>query len=57
MGVLTEMDTYEGNTKTGTTTVKLLPVEQEYYYYFTLTGLTAIQMNELALPCGSGECL
>ncbi len=40
------MDTYEGNTKTGSTTVKLLPVEQGAYYYFTLTGLTAIQMND-----------
>ncbi len=44
--MLTEMDTYEGNTKTGTTTVKLLPVEQGNYYYFTLTGLTAVQMND-----------
>ncbi len=44
--ILTEMDTYEGNTKTGTTTVKLLPVEQGNYYYFTLNGLTAIQMND-----------
>ena len=40
------MDTYEGNTKTGSTTVKLLPVEQGSYYYFTLTGLTAVQMND-----------
>ncbi|MBR6825950.1 MAG: hypothetical protein IKM59_05310 [Oscillospiraceae bacterium] len=40
------MDTYEGNTKTGTTTVKLQPVEQGNYYYFTLTGLTAVQMND-----------
>ncbi len=44
--VLTEMDTYEGNIKTGTTTVKLLPVDRGYYYYFTLTGLTAVQMND-----------
>ncbi len=44
--MLTEMETYEGNTKTGTTTVKLLPVEQGDYYYFTLTGLTAIRMND-----------
>ncbi|MBP3413559.1 MAG: hypothetical protein J6K89_09905, partial [Oscillospiraceae bacterium] len=40
------MDTYEGNTKTGSTTVKLLPVDQGSYYYFTLTGLTAVQMND-----------
>ncbi len=40
------MDIYSGNNKTGSTTVKLLPVEQGAYYYFTLTGLTAIQMND-----------
>jgi len=44
--VLTEMDAYEGNAKIGTTTVKLLPVEQGSYYYFTLNGLTAVQMND-----------
>ncbi len=26
--------------------MKLLPVDQGYYYYFTLTGLTAVQMND-----------
>ena len=40
------VDTYEGNTKTGTTVIKLLPVDQGYYYYFTLEGLTAVQMND-----------
>ena len=40
------MDIYEGNNKTGSTTVKLLPVERDKYYYFTLTGLTAVQMND-----------
>jgi hypothetical protein len=40
------VDIYENNTKTGTDTVKLLPVEQEYFYYFTLEGLTAVQMND-----------
>ena len=44
--VLAEIDTYDGNTKTGTKTVKLLPAEQENYYYFTLTGLTAVHMND-----------
>ena len=44
--VLAEIDTYEGNTPTGTETVKLLPVEQGNYYYFTLTGLTAVHMND-----------
>ncbi len=42
----TMIDTYEGNSKTGTITVKLQPVEQGSYYYFTLTGLTAVQMND-----------
>ncbi len=40
------LDTYEGNEKTGTKTVRLEPVEKGYYYYFTLTGMTAIQMND-----------
>ncbi len=44
--VLSEMDVYQGNTKTGTKTVKLLPVEQGNYYYFTLDGLTAVHMND-----------
>jgi len=44
--LLTELETYEGNSKTGTTTVKLLPVDQGAYYYFTLIGLTAVQMND-----------
>ncbi|MBR6825776.1 MAG: InlB B-repeat-containing protein [Oscillospiraceae bacterium] len=30
----------------GTKTVKLLPVEQGSYYYFTLSGLTAVNMND-----------
>ena len=38
--------TYEGNDQSGTRTVKLLPVEQGSYYYFTLNGLTAVQMND-----------
>ena len=44
--VLAEVDTYNGNTKTGVKTVKLLPTEQGNYYYFTLTGLTAVNMND-----------
>ena len=40
------VDTYEGNEKTGTTTIRIRPVESEYYYYFTLDGLTAVQMND-----------
>ncbi len=44
--VLAEVDVYEGNIKTGTETVRILPVEQGNYYYFTLTGLTAVKMND-----------
>jgi hypothetical protein len=40
------VDTYSGNTKTGTTTLRIEPVENGNYYYFTLNGLTAIQMND-----------
>ena len=32
--------------ESGTKTVKLLPVEQGSYYYFTLSGLTAVNMND-----------
>ena len=44
--VLAEIDTYEGNEKTGTKVIKIEPVEQVSYYYFTLTGLTAVHMND-----------
>ncbi|MBR4308912.1 MAG: hypothetical protein IKT58_04860, partial [Oscillospiraceae bacterium] len=44
--VLAEVDTYAGNVKTGTDTVKLRPADQGNYYYFTLTGLTAVKMND-----------
>ena len=40
------IDSYEGNEKTGTTTLRITPVENERYYYFTLDGLTAVQMND-----------
>jgi len=33
-------------TADGTITRKIYPVENGYYYYFTLDGLTAIQMND-----------
>ena len=39
--MLTEIDL-----ETGIKSVKLLPVEQGNYYYFTLTGLTAVNMND-----------
>ena len=40
------LETYEGNEKTGTLTLRIDPVENGNYYYFTLNGLTAIQMND-----------
>ncbi len=40
------IDTYDGNEKTGTTTIRTDPVESGYYYYFTTDGLTAVQMND-----------
>ena len=44
--LLTELDVYEGNVKVGTRTIRILPVDQGNYYYFTLTGLTAVHMND-----------
>ena len=44
--VQAEIDTYTGNTKTGTRIVTLYPVDRGNYYYFTLTGLTAVHMND-----------
>lgn len=38
---------FEGNTQTGTRTVKVEPVLTGNYYYFTLTGITAINMNDV----------
>ncbi len=44
--VESNMDLYEGNVKTGTEILRLEPVDMGYYYYFTLTGITAVQMND-----------
>jgi hypothetical protein len=38
---------YEGNTQTGTSTVQIQPVVNGKYYYFTLTGITAVRMGDL----------
>ncbi len=38
---------YEGSDLVGTTTVTLQPEDKGSYYYFTLTGLTAVQMNDV----------
>ncbi|MBR6825354.1 MAG: hypothetical protein IKM59_02290, partial [Oscillospiraceae bacterium] len=43
------IETYSGNAKTGTTVVRILPEERGNYYYFTLTGLTAVNMNDRIL--------
>jgi hypothetical protein len=40
------MDVYDGNTAIGTKTVTLLPTDEGNYYYFTLTDLTAVRMND-----------
>ncbi len=37
---------YEGNTLTGSTTLTLTPTEKNGYFYFILTGLTAVKMND-----------
>ena len=41
-----EKDLYEQNEKVGTKNIRLLPVDQGSYYSFTLTGLTAVHMND-----------
>ena len=40
------VDCYEGNQHTGTSTLRMEPVLNGNYYYFTLNGLTAVQMND-----------
>jgi hypothetical protein len=40
------LETYDGNEKTGTQTLRVEPVDRGYFYYFTLDGLTAVQMND-----------
>ena len=37
---------YEGNELTGTSVVRVEPVANGTYYYFTLTGITAIRMGD-----------
>ena len=38
---------YEGNLQTGTSTVQINPVVSGNYYYFTLTGITAVRMGDM----------
>ncbi len=40
------LEIYEGSEKTGTHMIRIAPVENGNYYYFTLNGLTAVQMND-----------
>jgi len=41
-----EVDTYTGNEKTGTAVLKLAPEYIDGFYYFTVDGLTAVNMND-----------
>ncbi len=41
-----EVPLYEGNLRAGSKTLILQPVEKSGLYYFTLDGITAIQMND-----------
>ena len=38
---------YMGNELVGTSTIKIQPIENGDYYYFTLTGITAVQMGDM----------
>ena len=42
-----EIPVYEGNMQTGTRTVTLEPTVNGYFYYYTLTGLTAVNMGDV----------
>lgn len=45
--MVVEIPVYSGNVRTGTRTVTLAPELKGNYYYYTLTGLTAIQMGDV----------
>ncbi len=49
------VENYEGETFLGTETVRMVPVEMGSYYYFTLTGITAVQMNDTISTVLYGE--
>ena len=38
---------YSGNVQTGTKTVTVYPLKNGNYYYFTLTGVTAVQIGDM----------
>lgn len=44
--LVVEIPVYSGNTLTGTKTVTIAPILNGNYYYYTLTGLTAVQMGD-----------
>ena len=44
--LLSTLEVYVGEEFAGTTTVRMEPLDKGSYYYFTLTGLTAVQMND-----------
>ncbi len=41
-----EIPVYEGNVRTGTRTVTIDPKENGMFYYYTLTGITAVNMGD-----------
>ena len=45
--MVVEIPVYSGNDLTGTRSVTLDPVENNGYYYYTLTGLTAVHMGDV----------
>ena len=45
--MVVEIPVYEGNDQTGTKTVTIEPVLNGNYYYYTLTGLTAVHMGDV----------
>ncbi|MBR4308658.1 MAG: MBL fold metallo-hydrolase [Oscillospiraceae bacterium] len=44
--VESSVELYGGSRGTGSRLLRLEPTDTGYYYYFTLTGLTAVQMND-----------
>jgi hypothetical protein len=42
-----EIPVYEGNEIVDSRVVTLEPVQRDYYYYYTLDGLTAVNMNDV----------
>ena len=49
------VENWSGNTFLGTTTIRIEPVQLGSLYYFTLTGITAVQMNDTISSVLYGE--